>query len=107
METRILFIKDVARLMGLSVPSVNKLLRLARAGKPTMPLPISPPNSKGRWLASDVEDFLQSQSTRNCITPPNVSPVKQVKREQRDWDKHQAEIKRRLQEHAAGRKVKG
>jgi len=56
-------------------------------------------------LSSDIDNFLQSQSAPS-IVPPIVSPVKQMKREKRDWDKHQAEIKRRLQAHAAGRKPK-
>ena len=102
----ILFIREVAARCRVSVPCITLWTRLARNGQSRFPLPISEKNCKGRWLSSDIDEFLQSQSTPKII-PPNVSPVKQIQREQRDFELHQAEIKRRLQEHAAGRKVKG
>jgi len=101
----ILFIREVAERCRVSVPTVSRWLCQTRNGVGRFPLPISEKNCKGRWLSSDIDNFLQSQSAPS-IVPPIVSPVKQMKREKRDWDKHQAEIKRRLQAHAAGRKPK-
>jgi len=104
-SSNILFIKEVAERCGVSVPTVTRWLCQARNGHGRFPLPISEKNCKGRWLSSDIDNFLQSQSTPNII-PQNFSPVKQMKRERHDFDTHQAEIKRRLLAHAAGRKPK-
>lgn len=101
----ILFIGEVAERCRVSVPTVSRWLCQTRNGVGRFPLPISENNCKGRWLSSDIDNFLQSRSAPSIVLS-TVSPVKQQKREERDFELHQAEIKRRLQAHAAGRKPK-
>jgi|GEM_PF-2218717 len=66
MSHEIIFIGEVAKRIGLSVSTVNRNLALRRKGQGDFPLPISPSGGKGRWLASDVDRYVELLSTVNA-----------------------------------------
>ena len=81
---RILFVKQVAARLGVSVASVNRYLALRRQGIGIFPLPISPFKGRGRWLESDIDRYIESLSACNA-TPPVPSKQKQ----ERSYQKRQ------------------
>ena len=98
---RIMFIEEFAASIGLSIPSVYRLIRQARRGEGNtcVPLPFSPPGTKCRWLASDVESYLLSQSNR---APPITRPVtstNKLRSTNESFARREQEIKRRLELH--------
>ena len=77
---RILLIGEIASLLRVSISTINRYLRQTRKGCGNFPLPISPKGSKGRWLSSDIERYIETQSKADL--PMNV--VGSSKREQQD-----------------------
>jgi predicted DNA-binding transcriptional regulator AlpA len=67
--TEILLINEVAERLRVSTSTVNRWLGQARKGESTFPLPISVGGGKGRWLLSDIERWLASQSIVTMPTP--------------------------------------
>ena len=59
----VLLIDEVAELLKVSASTITRWCEEARKGNSRFPLPISVRGGKRRWLASDIEGFLTSQST--------------------------------------------
>ena len=104
MESKILLIDEVAIAVGMSVSSIRRWLRLAREGKMIFPAVISQPGAKLRWLASDIEMFLQSRSN-TPLSIPVPNPVKQRQGE-KDRQRRNEIARQVLERHALGRKPK-
>ena len=68
--------------------AIYRLISESRAGRNDFPAPISRRKGKNRWLASDIERYLASQS-RTGLPDNFVSPAKQKKEYQR---RQQAEV---------------
>lgn len=79
---RILLIGEVANLLRVSVPTINRWLRQARLGQGTFPLPISAKKCKGRWLSTDIDAFLHMQSTSQTPALPDVSSPQRSRKTQ-------------------------
>jgi len=58
----ILLVAEVAERLRLSVRTVTRLLTERRNGVGDFPLPISATKSKGRWLASDIDKYIELQN---------------------------------------------
>jgi len=73
MQTKheILLLPEVAERLRVSTATINRLLALRRKGQGDFPLPISnnQAKSKGRWLANDIDDYIESLSNVK-VTPP-------------------------------------
>jgi predicted DNA-binding transcriptional regulator AlpA len=96
MEARILLIDEVASLLRVSTSSVHRWLGQRRKGIGSFPLPISSKGGKLRWLSNDIESFLESHSA----SPPQViSPVRQMRRDKKDFQKRQLLAAEALQRH--------
>ena len=78
MEPKILLISEVAALFRVANVTIYRWLAESRSGRGSFPLPISGRKAKLRWLATDIERYIESQSTG---APAWVSPVKQKKKE--------------------------
>jgi predicted DNA-binding transcriptional regulator AlpA len=99
MEQRILLIDEVATLLRVTPSSVHRWLGQRRKGIGSFPLPISNKGGKLRWLSSDIESFLESQSA----SPPQViSPARQMRHDRKDFQKRQALAAEALQRHRIG-----
>ena len=59
----VLLIGDVAELLKVSPSSITRWCEESREGKSRFPLPISVRGGKRRWLESDIQEYLASQST--------------------------------------------
>ena len=105
MEQRILLIDEVSRMFRVSTVTIRRYLHLARKGEGNFPLPISPRGGKCRWLLSDIEAYMKSQSTAGDT---NLSEVgrKQRKREAKAFEQRQKEARRSLLRHAEDRQSK-
>ena len=90
---KILLVHEVAEMLRVSVPTVNRWLGEARRGAGSFPLPISTTKGKGRWIASDVEAWIACQS-RPSVTPPKS--VKQKRRNAKAFQERQATAERGL-----------
>ena len=101
MEQRILLINEVATLLRVTPSSVYRWLGDRRRGIGTFPLPISQAGGKLRWLASDVEAFLASQS---ALPPVHVPTARQAKRNARAFQERQASADKALQRHGIDKK---
>ena len=90
MEQRILLIDELATLLRESKSSVY---RQYKQGKLPMPLSMS---GKLRWLASDIEAFLQSRAP-----PPVNAPTatKQRKKQGQEYEERQQRAEQTLQRH--------
>ena len=91
MESKILLISEVSALFRVSNVTIYRWLAESRAGQGTFPLPISQRKAKLRWLASDIERYIASQS----VMPEFVSPVKQKK----EYDRRQEAARAVLARH--------
>jgi len=60
-EHEILLIGEVADRLRLSVTTVNRLLTERRNGVGNFPLTISAVGCKKRWLAKDIDKYIESQ----------------------------------------------
>jgi len=104
-SSHVVLIKEVAFMLGLSVSSINVRLRQARLGESRFPLTISEPGTKCRWLRSDIERYIESQSQANNAAPP-VNPVSPAKRQRESQSlQRRGELAQAvLAKHAAGRR---
>ena len=59
----VLLIGDVAEMLKVSESTITRWCEESRKGKSRFPLPISVKGGKRRWLRSDIEQYLASQST--------------------------------------------
>ena len=102
---RVMYIEEFSAAIGLSIPSVRRLIRQARRGEGDIriPLPISPPGAKCRWVEADVLAFL-TQSTRAPPVTPTVADATMRKQRDDDYAMRQERAKNVLLLHAAGRK---
>lgn len=63
MQQSVLLIGDVAEMLAVSPSTISRWSDERRNGNGSFPLPISVKGGKRRWLLSDIEQFLSSQST--------------------------------------------
>ena len=68
-EKRVLLIGEVAEILELSVSSINRYLGQSRKGIGNFPNPISTPGGKLRWLAADINQYLESQASAASPMP--------------------------------------
>ena len=77
--------------MRVANVTIYRWLGESRAGRGSFPLPISRQGAKLRWLATDIERYIESQSAG---TPEFVSPAKRQKEYQRRQDAAKAALVR-------------
>jgi len=77
---RILLIGEVASLLRISIPTLRRWLHESRRGQRNFPIPISEIGGKCRWLASDIEAFIASQSVAPLTNPPTSKKIRQDKK---------------------------
>jgi predicted DNA-binding transcriptional regulator AlpA len=94
---RVLLVGEVATLLRESKRSVY---RQYKQGKLPMPLPMP---GKLRWLASDIEAFLESRAP--LVNVPTTT--KQCKKQEREYQERQRKADQTLQRHERNRKAKG
>ena len=89
MEHRVLTLHEFAGILRISPLTVYRHLALRKKGIGNLPLPIDTgiAGAKLRWLASDIDDYLRSQSNSTPPTP-KVGSVQQ-KRELREFEYRQ------------------
>ena len=92
MEPKVLLIAEVSALLRVSHSTIYRWVAESRAGRSDFPAPISRRKGKHRWLASDIERYIESQS---AVTVEFVSPVKQKK----DYQRRQEAAKAALARH--------
>ena len=102
---KILLIGEVASRLRISVASVNRYLALRRRSEGTFPLPISVSRGKGRWLESDIDDYIESLSNVNVNDTAPVLP-KPKKQREREFNERQEKAAKTLARHARNRKPK-
>ena len=100
MTHEILFLGEVAQRLRLSTASVNRLLAQRRKGEGLFPLPLSTFKGKGRWLASDIDAYIESLS--DCNVAANV-PVKSERQKAREFADRQKRAKATLEQHGINR----
>ena len=93
-QHQILFLPEVAERLRLSPGTVNRLLAQRRKGEGHFPLPLSGTKCKGRWLASDVDKYIESLASINI--PVQVQTVKQQKQ---NYQKRQEAARKILRQH--------
>ena len=96
MELKILLVGEVAALMRVAPVTIYRWLAESRAGRGMFPQPISCRKAKLRWLAADIERYVESQS---AATPVFVSPVKRKK----DYERRQEAARAALARHGIKR----
>jgi predicted DNA-binding transcriptional regulator AlpA len=79
MQHEILLLPELAARLRVSPATVNRLLAQRRKGVGNFPLPLSTFKGKGRWLASDVDRYLEQQATVNVIAAPVKSEKERAK----------------------------
>ena len=94
MKQEILLLREVAERLRVSTATVNRLLAQRRKGIGTFCLPISTFKGKGRWLASDVENYIASLSNSNVTVP-----IKNEKQKTREFNERQQRAKAALARH--------
>jgi len=100
----ILFLPEVAARLRVSTTTVRRLLFRRRKGEGTFPLPISQFKEKGRWLASDVDKYIESLS--NVNVPVQVPSKKQQEREfQQRLEVARAELRKHGIDHTKKKKL--
>ena len=83
LEPRVLLIAEVATLLRVSHSTIYRWIAESRAGRSDFPVPISRRKGKSRWLATDIEKYIESQSAG---LPVFVSHAKQKKEFRRRQD---------------------
>jgi predicted DNA-binding transcriptional regulator AlpA len=98
MEQTILLLDEVATLLRVSKSTINRWLAERRKGiRGNFPLPISLPGGKIRWLASDIDAYLQSQATQQ--PPINIPTCRQRHRNAKTFQERQAAADKALERH--------
>ena len=92
MEQKVLLINGVAELLKVSASTISRWSDEARNGNSRFPLPISVRGGKRRWLLSDIESYLASQST---VTSP--VPARQKRRSAKAFQERQSATDRALE----------
>jgi len=105
----VLLLYEVAALLRVSPATIRRWVAERRAGRGNFILPISEPGQQLRFLASDVESFLQTRSS----VKPQVNVVNSVTAQCREakvvkWQRASAlaEATATLERHRIGRKPK-
>ena len=94
---KIILIRELAAMLRVAPITIRRWLHRARKGENSFPLPISHGDGGTlRWLAADIEAFLQSQS--NTIPPVTVSTTKQ-RREAKMSEHRQEAARQALERH--------
>ena len=101
LKPRILLVHEVATLLRIAPVTVYRHLALRRKGIGTFPLPISTAGGKLRWLASDIEAFLQSQS--NAMPPAKVASTSERRQEAKTYRDRQDAAQKVLVRHRRDR----
>jgi len=96
----ILLLPEVAERLRVSTATVNRFLAQRRKGVGHFPLPLSSFKGKGRWLASDVDAYIESLS--NCNVAANV-PIKSEKQKAREFADRQKRARQALEQHGIKR----
>ena len=96
MPHTILLKPEVAKRLRTSVASVDRNLALRRKGIGHFPLPLSQFKGKGRWLESDIDDYIESLSNVNVTAPV---PTQSEKKKAKDFDELQERAKVALARH--------
>jgi len=91
MKHEILLLPEVAERLRVSTATVNRLLALRRKGEGTFPLSLSSFKGKGRWLASDVDDYIESLSNVKTV---NAKPTNDTakRRERTAYEQRQKSV---------------
>jgi len=94
---RILLIREVATLLRVANVTIYRWLAESREGRGHFPLPVSQRGGKLRWLATDIEAFLQSQST--AVPPVNVTSATKRRQEAKEYRNRQERATAALRRH--------
>lgn len=97
----VLLVSDVAEMLKVSPSSVRRWCVEARKGNGSFPLPISARGGKGRWLRSDIETFLASQSTAT----PQPAPARKRRSGAKAFQSRQEATDKALERYRQNRKV--
>jgi len=97
MNHEILLLPEVAERLRVSTATVNRLLSLRRKGTGNFPLPVSAFKGKGRWLASDIDGYLESLSNSNRVPP--ASFAKSEKAKAKEFTERQKRAQQTLERH--------
>lgn len=97
MEQKILLIDEVALRLGVSPSTIRRYLQASRLGQGNFPLPISPPGCKCRWLSSDIEAYLQSQSS--IVASMKMFKPQEVKSDKKSFLQRQLQAEIALTKH--------
>jgi len=90
----VLLIGEVANLLRVSIPTINRWLRQSRMGQRVFPLPINTHRGKLRWLRTDIEKYIESLSV---TTPPVIPTTRKKQRGTKEYQEHQASVDRALE----------
>jgi predicted DNA-binding transcriptional regulator AlpA len=101
MKHEILLLPEVAERLRVSTATVNRLLAQRREGTGAFPLPLSSYKGKGRWLASQLDDYIASLSNVNDGT---TVPAKSKKKQEREYSERQRKAKAALARHSTNKK---
>jgi len=96
-KRKVLHIDGVANRVGMSVSWVQKEQAKKES---TFPKKISPPKCKGRWLASDIDRWLESLASINADIH---NPVKSEKQKACEFVKRQERAQQVLAKHGIKR----
>jgi predicted DNA-binding transcriptional regulator AlpA len=99
MEKRVVLIDELAALLRLSKSSIYRM-----KSRRILPSPISTQGGKLRWLASDIESFIQSQS--NTAPPIKVVGASERRRKEKAFKQRQDAASKALEKHRHNRKEK-
>ena len=88
----VLLINDVAEMLKVSPSTISRWSEDRRNGIGKFPLPISIKGGKRRWLLSDIETYLASQSAATQIPVP----VRQRQRSAKAFQERQSATDRAL-----------
>ena len=100
MEQRqmIILIDELAALLRVHPSTIRRWLADRRRGIGSFPLTVSSPGCKCRWLLSDIEAYIASQSQANAI-PPVTPSARQVRRDQKEFQERQTAADKALLRH--------
>jgi len=94
---QILLINDVAEMLKVSPSTISRWCEENREGKSHFPLPISIRGGKRRWLLSDIETYLGSQSTATPMGSATFTTARQQRRNAKAFQERQNAADRALE----------